>query len=56
MRTNKTSVGWAKKAAGAREEAQSPKVGHPYVALQALSYELGAGKLCELDLSLMASA
>ncbi len=26
VRTNKTSVGWAKKAAGAREEAQSPKV------------------------------
>lgn len=25
VRTNKTSVGWAKKAAGAREEAQSPK-------------------------------
>lgn len=26
VRSNKTSVGWAKKAAGAREEAQSPKV------------------------------
>ena len=30
MRSNKTSVGWAKKAAGAREEALSPKVGPPW--------------------------
>ena len=33
MRSNKTSVGWAKKAAGAREEALSPKVGLLYPIL-----------------------
>lgn len=26
VRSNKTSVGWAKKATGVREEAQTPKV------------------------------
>ena len=26
VRSNKTSVGWAKKATGIREEAQTPKV------------------------------